>query len=171
MGLYESIMQSSLSQSLDRVPTAQRTTSDRYESLRAFPSRPTLDESRYGSPYAPREARYREAQADPDYGVGEATPRVTKVHQYRTMSGRLNERIYVVSSNVVSMAYNSERQTLTVEFQRWVKGVGRVIGGGARYIYFDISLAEWKSAKTAGSKGKWVWAVLRRGGKSYTRVR
>lgn len=119
----------------------------------------------------PRQARYEGTRADPDYGVSEATPRITRELQFRTMTGQLSEKIFVVSSNVVSMSYNAERQQLTVEFQRWVKGVGRVIGGGARYLYFDISLAEWKSAKTAGSKGKWVWAVLRRGGKAYTRVR
>lgn len=107
----------------------------------------------------------------PDYNVQGETPRVTRALQFRTMGGQLSEKIFVVSSNVVSMSYNASRQQLTVEFQRWVKGVGRVIGGGARYLYFDISLEEWKSAKLAGSKGKWVWAVLRRGGKAYTRVR
>ena len=115
-------------------------------------------------------ARYS-TTSEPEYGVTETTPRITRELQFRTMSGQLSEKIFVVSSNVVSMSYNAERQQLTVEFQRWVKGVGRVIGGGARYLYNNITLEEWKSAKTAGSKGKWVWAVLRRGGKPYMRVR
>ncbi len=120
--------------------------------------------------YNPR-ARYEGSPAQPEYGVTETTPRITRELQFRTMSGQLSEKIFVVSSNVVSMSYNAQRQQLTVEFQRWVKGVGRVIGGGARYLYNNITLEEWKSAKTAGSKGKWVWAVLRRGGKPYMRVR
>lgn len=117
-----------------------------------------------------QKARYSRT-SQPEYGVAEATPRITRELQFRTMSGQLSEKIFVVSSNVVSMSYNAERQQLTVEFQRWVKGVGRVIGGGARYLYNNITLEEWKSAKVAGSKGKWVWAVLRRGGKPYMRIR
>ncbi len=122
------------------------------------------------SPFLPKDPRYGGAK-EPEYGVVEATPRITRELQFRTMSGQLSEKIFVVSSNVVSMSYNAERQQLTVEFQRWIKGVGRVIGGGARYLYNNITLEEWKSAKVAGSKGKWVWAVLRRGGKPYMRVR
>jgi len=163
MGLYESIMQSSLSQSLDKVSTTKR-------GLSPFTPQTDYKPNVYLQ-NMPRQARYEGTRVDPEYGVSEATPRITRELQFRTMSGQLSEKIFVVSSNVVSMSYNAERQQLTVEFQRWVKGVGRVIGGGARYLYFDISLAEWKSAKTAGSKGKWVWAVLRRGGKAYTRVR
>ena len=106
-----------------------------------------------------------------EYGVAEETPRVTRSFQFKTYGSGVSETIFVISSNVVSMTYNAQRQHLTVEFQRWVKGVGRVIGGGAKYLYYDISLEEWKSAKLAGSKGKWVWAVLRRGGKAYMRVR
>lgn len=163
MGLYESIMQSGLSQALDKVQTTKRGLSPMTPQSSYNPFRPIqhMDIDPYGG----------QQSMDPEYGVSEATPRITRELQFRTMSGSLSEKIFVVSSNVVSMSYNAKDQQLTVEFQRWVKGVGRVIGGGARYLYYNISLAEWKSAKTAGSKGKWVWAVLRRGGKTYLRVR
>lgn len=52
-------------------------------------------------------ARYEGATAQPEYGVSETTPRITRELQFRTMSGQLSEKIFVVSSNVVSMSYNA----------------------------------------------------------------
>lgn len=108
---------------------------------------------------------------DPDFTLNEETPRVTKALQFRTFQGEMVESIQVISSNVVAMSYNPSQNKLTVEFRRYIRGVGSVVGGGPKYLYYNITMEEWRSAKTAGSKGKWVWAVLRRGGKTYMRVR
>lgn len=164
MGLYESVMRSQLSKSLGVVQPREARTLEQIRGDITPYARPMQQPNPYGLDQI-------RSTPDPVYQVSGETSRITRELQFRTMSGQLSEKIFVVSSNVVSMSYNAERQQLTVEFQRWVKGVGRVIGGGARYLYNNITLEEWKSAKLAGSKGKWVWAVLRRGGKPYMRVR
>jgi hypothetical protein len=83
----------------------------------------------------------------------------------------INEIVYVSSSNVVAAAYDARTQVLMVEFRRYVKGQGALAGGGSRYEYAGVSEASWRSFKRAGSKGKWVWAMLRRRGVPYRRIR
>lgn len=83
----------------------------------------------------------------------------------------INEIVYVSSSNVVAAAYDARTQVLMVEFRRYVKGRGALAGGGSRYEYAGVSEASWRSFKRAGSKGKWVWAMLRRRGVPYRRIR
>lgn len=86
-------------------------------------------------------------------------------------TGNLNEIIYVSSSNVVACAYDVKTQVLLIEFRRYVKGQGKIAGGGSRYQYAGINEAQWRSLKRAGSKGKWVWTFLRRRGVPYRRIR
>lgn len=83
----------------------------------------------------------------------------------------INEIVYVSSSNVVAAAYDARTEVLMVEFRRYVKGQGKLAGGGSRYEYAGISEADWRSFKRAGSKGKWVWSALRRRGVPYRRIR
>ena len=80
------------------------------------------------------------------------------------------EIIYVSSSNVVALSYNPNKNTLMIEFKRYIKGVGRVNGGGARYAYYGISPTRWKNIRNASSFGKMVWN-LRRTGVPYQRIR
>jgi|11_taG_2_1085331.scaffolds.fasta_scaffold27529_2 hypothetical protein len=82
-----------------------------------------------------------------------------------------NQIVYVSSSNVVAASYDVTTRVLLVEFRRHVKGQGAIAGGGARYEYAGISEPQWNSFKRAGSKGRWVWAMLRRRGVPYRRIR
>ena len=81
------------------------------------------------------------------------------------------EIVYVSSSNVVGASYDPKTLTLMVEFRRYVKGQGAIAGGGPRYEYAGVSPIAWNTFKSTGSKGKWVWAVLRRRGVPYRRIR
>ncbi len=80
------------------------------------------------------------------------------------------ETLYVSSSNVVALSYNPSKNTLMIEFKRYIKGIGRVNGGGARYAYYGLSPTRWKNIKQVSSFGKMVWG-LRRGGVPYQRIR
>lgn len=160
MGLYESVASADLARAMlqhpDRSINELRRMINPY--ARSVPSQP--------SPYGMHEI----VDTTPSE-LATPEPRLTKAQQFRDKFGNLNERIFVISSNVVMMEYYPSKNALTVEFKRWIKGVGRVTGGGAQYFYLNITREEWMSAKQAGSKGKWVWAVLRRGGKPYYRTR
>jgi len=81
------------------------------------------------------------------------------------------EVVYVTSSNLVCAGYNPNTQVLQIEFRRYVKGVGNVAGGGARYEYAGVTPAMWNTFKLVGSKGKWVWNILRKRGIPYRRIR
>lgn len=80
------------------------------------------------------------------------------------------EILYVSSSNVVALSYNPAKFTLMIEFKRYIRGVGRVNGGGARYAYYGLSPTIWNNIKRVGSFGKMVW-WLRRTGVPYQRIR
>lgn len=83
----------------------------------------------------------------------------------------INEIVYVSSSNVVAAAYDARTQVMMIEFRRYVKGRGALAGGGSRYEYAGIAEATWRAFKRAGSKGKWVWTILRRRGVPYRKIR
>jgi hypothetical protein len=83
----------------------------------------------------------------------------------------INEIVYVSSSNVVAAAYDARTQVLMIEFRRYVKGRGAIAGGGSRYEYAGIAEATWRAFKRAGSKGRFVWAILRRRGVPYRKIR
>ena len=92
----------------------------------------------------------------------------TMTHPY---TKRKNEVIYVSSSNVVSAAYDPTTLVLMVEFRRYVRGQGKVAGGGSRYEYAGVSPALWLAMKRAPSKGRFVWGMLRRRGVPFRRIR
>ena len=128
--------------------------------------------SPYGRAFAPVSPYGLSGMIDTaPYDVEVSGPRLTKAQQFFDKYGNVNERIFVISSNVVMMEYKPMKNELVVEFKRYVRGVGKITGGGPQYFYLNITNEEWRSAKQAGSKGKWVWAVLRRGGKPYYRLR
>lgn len=83
----------------------------------------------------------------------------------------INEIVYVSSSNVVAAAYDARTQVMMIEFRRYVKGRGAIAGGGSRYEYAGIAEATWRAFKRAGSKGRFVWAILRRRGVPYRKIR
>jgi len=76
------------------------------------------------------------------------------------------EIVYVISSHLVAAGYDPVTEVLTIEFRAQA-----LAGGGRRYQYPAISLDAWKSFKRAASKGKWLWAYLRRPGHPYRRIR
>tara|TARA_Y100000592_G_scaffold101095_2_gene185388 strand:- start:3203 stop:3598 length:396 start_codon:yes stop_codon:yes gene_type:complete len=80
------------------------------------------------------------------------------------------EILYVSSSNVVALSYNPVKATLMIEFKRYIKGVGRVNGGGPRYAYYGVSPTRWANIRQAPSFGKMVWG-LRRTGVPYQKIR
>lgn len=84
-------------------------------------------------------------------------------------SGKV-EILYVSSSNVVALSYNPQTFTLMIEFKRYIRGVGRVNGGGSRYAYYGLSPTRWKNIKQSASFGKMVWG-LRRTGVPYQKIR
>lgn len=70
----------------------------------------------------------------------------------------------VSSSNVDSIAFYADvreggRPELRVRFLN-----------GSEYRYWGISFGQWLDFLASGSKGRWVWRVLRRGKVPYQRV-
>lgn len=95
---------------------------------------------------------------------------VSKFFMTHPYTGRRNEVVYVSSSNVVSAAYDPTTMVMMVEFRRYVRGQGKVAGGGSRYEYSGIAPSTWLNFKRASSKGKAIW-VLRRRGQPYRKIR
>lgn len=97
--------------------------------------------------------------------------RVTSKFKYRnSYTKRINEVVYVLSSNVVSGAYDPISEVLTLEFKKYMKGGFRVSIGGPRYEYAGITKEVWEAFKDASSKGRFVWAYLRLPKVPYRRI-
>lgn len=65
--------------------------------------------------------------------------------------------VHVHSSNVASIAFNSEAKQLFVQFGGSAKGVPQPV-----YCYFGIDPHKAKSMFNSSSLGRWVWKELRR---------
>jgi len=115
--------------------------------------------------------RLAQQSPDPFLRQREKENIISTVQAVNPYTKNRNEIVYVSSSNVVAAAYDATTRVLLVEFRRYVKGRGAIAGGGARYEYAAIEEAQWRAFKRAGSKGRWVWSMLRRRGVPYRRIR
>ena len=68
-------------------------------------------------------------------------------------------RRYVQSSNIASIGYDSNSQTLEVEFLN-----------GAIYQYYDVPEALYEGLMAADSHGKFLNEFIKKGGYRYDRV-
>ncbi len=69
------------------------------------------------------------------------------------------DRRYVQSSNIASIGYDSNSQTLEVEFLN-----------GAIYQYYDVPEALYEGLMAADSHGKFLNEFIKKGGYRYDRV-
>lgn len=79
-----------------------------------------------------------------------------------TMAQIVRARRYdepVTSSNLERIGYDGQTKIMWVAFK-----------GGGRYEYFDVPFEVYVDLSRAGSKGKFFWSRIRRGGYAYRRV-
>ena len=69
------------------------------------------------------------------------------------------DRMYVSSSNIASIGYDSKNQILEVEFLN-----------GCVYQYYDVPEALYEGLMAADSHGKYLNVYVKRGGFRYSRV-
>lgn len=69
-------------------------------------------------------------------------------------------RVQVLSSNLASVGYNAQTQTLEIEFL-----------SGTIYQYFNVPESIYSGLMSASSHGRYFDAYIKKGGFAYRRIR